>query len=247
MYSGFGNDHITAVRPTTGKSHEQELLETFKYKNIKDLFYDNLAKLYYQQNRDDVNNGVEIVNTTATGVRLEFNRTPQRGAKQNKFVMPLKFVKRGEKLDETSPSFKFDSFVIRTGYPEEKLFKQSVLSTASMNQQETPMSAEIDQGISNTRIKIQYDNLSRVLAKVGHKFTLGRVQEEDLRKAAQNLLIQVQDRFLPIGALMDRLRENGAKITDAMDTYMQEELFHGIAGAKVEKAQKEFLIQWLRL
>ena len=240
LYSGFGNDHITAVRPTTGKSHEQELLETFKYKNIKDLFYDNLAKLYYQQNRDDVNNGVEIVNTTATGVRLEFNRTPQRGAKQNKFVMPLKFVKRGEKLDETSPSFKFDSFVIRTGYPEEKLFKQSMLSTASMNQQETPMSAEIDQGISNTRIKIQYDNLSRVLAKVGHKFTLGRVEEDDLRKAAQNLLIQIQDRFLPIGALMDKLRENGAKITDAMDTYMQEELFHGIAGAKVEKAQKEF-------
>ena len=99
--------------------------------HIQLLHFVFLQKLYYQQNRDDVNNGVEIVNTTATGVRLEFNRTPQRGAKQNKFVMPLKFVKRGEKLDETSPSFKFDSFVIRTGYPEEKLFKQSMLSTNS--------------------------------------------------------------------------------------------------------------------
>ena len=38
---------------------------------------------------------------------------------------------------------------------------------------------------------------------------------------------------------MDKFREAGVNITDAMDVYLQEELYHGVAGAKVDKAQKE--------
>ena len=45
--------------------------------------------------------------------------------------------------------------------------------------------------------------------------------------------------MLPIGALMDELKKQGYNIADALDTYMQEELFHGRAGAKVDRVQKE--------
>ena len=38
--------------------------------------------------------------------------------------------------------------------------------------------------------------------------------------------------MLPVGALMDKLRSEGLAITDAMDTYMQEERYQGVAGIR---------------
>ena len=237
-YSGYGEKHITAIRDETGKSHEQELLEIFKYNNLRKLLYDNLAKAFYQQTKG-TNNGFNLVDTPSTGIRLEFNKTPHNGPRNYQLIMPLKFVPKGMPLDPTSPPMRSDVYVIRTAYPTEKKFSYSSISSPVMNQQATTTSEVVNEGINQTRQKIRYDNLSRVLAKVGHKFSLGRVEEQKLREAAQNLLIQTQDRFLPIGALMDKLRESGVEITDAMDVYMREELFHGIAGAKVDKSQKE--------
>ena len=46
--------------------------------------------------------------------------------------------------------------------------------------------------------------------------------------------------MLPVGDMLDELKRKGFTIADALDTYMQEELFHGIAGAKVDKSQKEY-------
>ena len=57
-----------------------------------------------------------------------------------------------------------------------------------MNQQETPTSEAVNQGINQTRQKIRYDNLSKVLAKIGYVFTAGRIDEETLRRKSQNLL-----------------------------------------------------------
>ena len=45
--------------------------------------------------------------------------------------------------------------------------------------------------------------------------------------------------MLPVGDMLDELKKKGFAIADALDTYMQEELFHGRAGARVEKVQKE--------
>lgn len=238
-YTGYGQEHIDAIRDETGKSHTQELLEVFKYKTVKRLLYDNLAKAFYQQTKGQ-NNGFNLVDTPSTGIRLEFNKTPHNGPRNYQLIIPLKFVPKGTPLDPTSPPMRSDVYVIRTAYPTEKLFKYSTIGSATMNQQETATSEVVNEGINQTRQKIRYDNLSRVLSKIGYVFTAGRVDEETLRKKAQNLLIQVQDRFLPIGTLIDNLREKGLNISDSMDTYMQEELFHGVAGAKVDKSQKEF-------
>ena len=39
--------------------------------------------------------------------------------------------------------------------------------------------------------------------------------------------------MLPVGQLLDDLRKNGLNISDGMDTYLQEELYHGIVGDKI--------------
>ena len=48
--------------------------------------------------------------------------------------------------------------------------------------------------------------------------------------------------MLPVGAMLDELKKKGFTIADALDTYMQEELFHGRAGAKVEDIQEKLFV-----
>ena len=128
-------------------------------------------------------------------------------------------------------------YTVRTIYStpiQSQKRKFSTISNAPPNQT-SPNSAKIVADMQKKRQKIRYDLLSGVIAK-----GLGYVipQDQALLKA-QRILTYMQDAMLPVGALMDQLRKNGYTITDAVDTYMREEVFQGIAGAKVDKVQKE--------
>ena len=57
-------------------------------------------------------------------------------------------------------------------------------------------------------------------------------------KRSRKILIKFQDALLPVGAMLDELKKKGFTIADALDTYMQEELFHGAAGAKLENTKR---------
>ena len=65
------------------------------------------------------------------------------------------------------------------------------------------------------------------------KATFGKIEKEKAQKEAEKILIKFQDALLPVGAMLDELKKKGFTIADALDTYMQEELFHGRAGARV--------------
>ena len=247
-YRGFGKSHIDAPRDKLNRfnkaigkqSHAEELMEIFDYNSVEDLLFQSFVLLQNQQLKG-INNGIKIISDVGQGdIRLEFNKAPlkNKDAKQVKLVIPLKFVKRGNSID---PAVEFraksDTFVVRTAYAAEK--KYSVVGATMDNMQSTPTSDAIVQGAQDTKDYMIYDNLSKVLAKAGKFLTVGQVEEQTLRKKAQDFLIKFQDRMLPIGELVDNLRAMGLKITEAMDTYMQEEVFHGRAGAKIDAAQKK--------
>ena len=247
-YRGFGKSHIDAPRDKLNRfnkaigkqSHAEELMEIFDYNSVEDLLFQSFVLLQNQQLKG-INNGIKIISDVGQGdIRLEFNKAPlkNKDAKQVKLVIPLKFVKRGNRID---PAVEFraksDTFVVRTAYAAEK--KYSVVGATMDNMQSTPTSDAIVQGAQDTKDYMIYDNLSKVLAKAGKFLTVGQVEEQTLRKKAQDFLIKFQDRMLPIGELVDNLRAMGLKITEAMDTYMQEEVFHGRAGAKIDAAQKK--------
>ena len=42
--------------------------------------------------------------------------------------------------------------------------------------------------------------------------------------------------MLPVGQIIDELRSKGANITDALDTYQKESLYHGITGERINTA-----------
>ena len=50
-----------------------------------------------------------------------------------------------------------------------------------MNQQETSTSDSTLQGVNETRDKIRYDNLSKVLARLGNIATFGRIEKTNKR------------------------------------------------------------------
>ena len=243
------------------KSHAQELMEVFGKQTdengnvildgpetYEEIIEDALKK-YQLQQMTGKNYGV-IPSDRDT--RLEFNKVPSIGPKRYQLVIVLKRVPKGQPIDFTENKVneetgeiirplrlaKSNVLVVQTAFPRERLYDYSSISTSAMNQQETSTSDSTLQGVNETRDKIRYDNLSKVLARLGNIATFGRIGEDRIREAAQDLLIQTQDRFLPIGTMLDKLREAGVKIADAFDTYMQEEVFHGKAGDKIDKAQE---------
>lgn len=83
-------------------------------------------------------------------------------------------------------------------------------------------------GISN-------DVVSNTLRWMGAKDTL--VQRID--RMHEKALILFQDRMLPVGRLIDKIRKNGGTITEAMDTYLQYELLRGKTGDMIRVANEQ--------
>lgn len=57
------------------------------------------------------------------------------------------------------------------------------------------------------------------------------------QERADDILRKFQDSMLPVGRMVQELKQAGLKITDAMDTYLNEELFHRKTANEVEKRQ----------
>jgi hypothetical protein len=77
------------------------------------------------------------------------------------------------------------------------------------------------------------DMINRGLRKV--PFVGKRVKDT----TAEDLIIKMQDRMLPLGRMVDEVRKSGGTVVDASDIYMTEELYHGRAGAGIDdRAQR---------
>ena len=249
-YRGFGTAHIEGKRvDKNGKpslTHEQSILAFHNYPSIPHLV-DDMLTAYEQQRRDSEKDLDRDIRRRDTGIRLE----PDGGVGNNDIRMEWtkSNTVAGQEDRKIVLSLKYDNTTIKKGndaipiYTVRTIYstpiqsqkrKFSTISNAPPNQT-SPNSAKIVADMQKKRQKIRYDLLSGVIAK-----GLGYVipQDQALLKA-QRILTYMQDAMLPVGALMDQLRKNGYTITDAVDTYMREEVFQGIAGAKVDKVQKE--------
>ena len=88
-----------------------------------------------------------------------------------------------------------------------------------------------------------YSRASRLLAKV-----LGYVYEPNkAEQISEDFLRKFQDSMLPVGRMIDDLKAQGATITDGMDTYLKEELYHGITGSKIADNEKNLYTPMIEL
>ena len=73
--------------------------------------------------------------------------------------------------------------------------------------------------------KQYYQNYARSADFIGKAFRIA-LPEDRAQKAADEVLRRFQDSFLPVGRMIQELKEKGLTIVDAMDTYLKEELYH---------------------
>jgi hypothetical protein len=59
------------------------------------------------------------------------------------------------------------------------------------------------------------------------------VEADKAKKFTDGLMRRFQDSMLPIGRMVQELSAKGLTITDAMDTYLQENLMHGVVGERM--------------
>jgi len=87
--------------------------------------------------------------------------------------------------------------------------------------------------IFQKEVDLGYARASNFLSK-GLGLVVGKDKAQD---AADKILTNFQDRMLPVGRMIQDLKAKGLTIVDAMDTYLKEELFHGIVGNEITKRE----------
>lgn len=87
--------------------------------------------------------------------------------------------------------------------------------------------------IFQKEVDLNYARASNFLSK-GLGIVVGKDKAQD---AADKILTNFQDRMLPVGRMIQDLKAKGLTIVDAMDTYLKEELFHGIVGNEITKRE----------
>ncbi len=103
--------------------------------------------------------------------------------------------------------------------------------------------SKIQNQIPVAQDSLMYSRASNLLARV-----LGVVYDRNKAEdIADNFLQKFQDSMLPVGRMIDDLKAQGATITDANDTYLREELYHGITGSKIADNEKNLYEPMLNL
>lgn len=114
--------------------------------------------------------------------------------------------------------------------------------------QRVPVSPTIDQ-LTDLEAKITYDNIAPAVKKIAsymvpkNRINLGLFatpSREQINEGIDSSFINLQDRMLPIGRLIDRVRQNGGVISNENDPYLRDTLFHGQTKAKIEDNDRGF-------
>ena len=238
IYSGEGLAHILGERGRKPSRRDELLVPSeegnwIKYKDVETAIYEALKAYKYK-------NGVrQKFDGKSTDLVLFWDKA--RIAGKNKANKTLALVLKYKKDTYSQPVY-----VVNTTFLEEsdrRLGTQRVNSVATMPTTDTTtQSDQIVDDIEKKRLNIQYNNLAPILGRIVSKVTFGKIEKEKAQKEAEKILIKFQDALLPVGDMLDELKKKGYTIADALDTYMQEELFHGRAGARVEKVQDELFV-----
>ena len=209
----FGLYHIQQ------RKHDIELREYSKFPSIQDAMY-GMMRTWERQNFED---GPDLISISQGGGDLRFEwRNP--GFKSPPIVASLAFQPNRGK-----PFYHF-----RTFYPELTAKQKKVIGIDEMS---IPLSSEtiaISNQVNESNNQIVYSKSYQVLKKiVGMNGLLSDKKSEDITKG---FLINFQDKMLPMAEIIDKLRSEGANITDALDPYLSESLYHGTSGDRVDTA-----------
>lgn len=106
-------------------------------------------------------------------------------------------------------------------------------ATSKYSVTQTTPATQLAKDVKQKEYNLNYAKAADFLAKPFNLFMPRDVAQE----RADDILRKFQDSMLPVGRMVQELKQAGLKITDAMDTYLNEELFHRKTANEVEKRQ----------
>jgi hypothetical protein len=221
---GFGKYHIQE------RGHEKELVENSKFPDMETA----VQQLMFAWHRQGHTDGENVVSFPDGGrsnkdIRLEWNR-PSHSSPPIILSLQYGTVSDPDVLAEFGYSRPVPVYSVRTSYPDLKARKHSV-SFAPVAADSTPMR------IVDQQNHITYSAAYNTIAKILKLNPL--MSNQKAEDVAQSFLTKFQDAFLPVAKMIDDLKSKGMSISDGMDTYLQETLFHGRVGEKLNTKQKE--------
>ena len=224
--SNFGLYHITQ------RKHDKELSAVSKYDSVEQAIYDTMQAWA----RQDYQDGTDVISTPSPGGTVVLDwKQPTHGSKS-----PFRLVLERRRGRGGQAFFRVKTFFpVLTAKQSKALegkFSSIPVGVAYSTAVPAPSRAATANNVATNLRGMQYSRAYDVLARA-----LGMVPLVDKDKArvyAMKALTNFQDRFLPIGVLIDNLRELGVTIPDAMDTYLQETLFHGTTGDRINTAAR---------
>lgn len=203
------------------RGHDRELMRFSKYRSATQAIYDTLRK-YKDQGYDD---GPDLTATPQGRDRLvlEWRNNVPYSAPPLNLVLEKKPLGRGSVYE------------VVTFYPDLQKKDRAVVDGRT-RYSVAPASTEATQlatDVKDREYNLSYAKAADFLAK-----GLGFVMPSDVaQEKADSILRKFQDAFLPVGRMIQELNQAGLKITDAMDTYLKEELFHRKTANEIEKRQ----------
>ena len=199
------------------RNHDKELVENSKYKRVENAIYD-LLRRWQDQGYDD---GESVISYPSQGgIVLEWRDNLAFKAP------PMRLVLQSGRDLPNAPAK--DVFYVKTFFPilEKKARKVAPVRASRLF-------SALPQEIENKKYDLNYARASDTVAK-GLGFVLPK---QKAQTAADTIIRKFQDNMLPVGRMIQELKNKGATITDAFDPYLQEELYHGRVGAEIDSRE----------
>lgn len=251
---GRGLSHILE------RGHEQELLDNSKFPDIETA----IQQTFFAWAKQGHTDGPNVISEAGT-VGGDRTRTvegsfrsiskkdinliwtnPSHGSPPFKVVMNYGIVEEPSVLQEFGFSRPIPVYSVTTAFPVLGLNERAKVSRSRRTAMAEPVPfrppsyRSVDSQVEESDDayqRITYNNMSKVIGNISKKFASDD-RADEIQAYSERFLTKYQDAMLPIGKLMDELRSAGFSISDGLDTYMREELSHGVIGYKLETNTK---------
>ena len=247
---GEGISHILA------RGHEQELIENSKFKNIESA----IQQTFFAWHKQGFQDGPNVISQAGTtgGDRMRsvdgsFRSiskkdmdliwlNPSHSSPPFKVVLNYGLVSEPAVKEEFGFTRDIPVYSITTAYPlltakqksEIKRSRSVVRVPVNFNPPSTKsITALVDEN-EDAYKRISYNNVAKVIGNISRKFSSDD-RADAIESASERFLTKFQDSMLPIGKMIDDLKSDGFTVTEGLDTYMKEELSHGVIGYKLEQ------------
>ena len=231
---GLQNNHSNGIQDGHGlihiqqRNHDKDLFMNSKYGRVEEAIRD----LMERWRRQDFQDGEDVISyQNQNRLVLEWRKNISNGSPPLRLVLERgsNVSTRGKQVSTLQPNF----YYVKTFFPILEKKSRKTYNNSPMRYR-SRLFSRLAEEVETKQYDLNYARASDTIAK-GLGLVLGK---DKAQAAADTIITKFQDNMLPIGRMIQELKDNGANIADAFDPYLQEELYHGRVGAEIDSREQ---------